>query len=578
MTPGALALGGLVLWGISLLWQPLTQIQALFLLAPLVLLSLGLPLNLAQSLPSAHLSRGILLSQPGAALSLWASFWLPPGLLAAGLALPWVLLTFACGLAGLLRHAPHGFTDAGEVALDAALLFLPVGGIWLLASRLGQPLMGFHEPLVLLTAMHFHFAGFCASSLAGLSGRLALPPTLYRLIVTGVLSGIPLLALGIAFWPPLELAAAAVFALSLGTLALLWLLRPPAAPLARWLLRGAALAVLASMGFALCFALAEFLGQIWVTIPQMAHYHGALNALGFALPGLTAFYLLQLPPAVAAGIPFSRLASRGFVGSDFFARQQALDADRQPTGLIEDFASYARPDFAPEQLAPEIRHFYEHTDAYDLFVTPAWQPGFRRGGRLWRALADRLGQMSLPIRAESRGDRIHSQILPIRTAADGRAGVRAWIRTYADTGRACYVAAYAEHRRQNITYMNIAFALPGGNMTSILRLDSLPDAPQRLKLSTWFPQGQPGDQGIYFVLRAKGFSLPIRLPLNETITVWCQNDAGSLGAAQPDDRQGDGDRSNRLPDSAALRARHDMWLCGRPFLTLDYFIYARQPV
>jgi hypothetical protein len=41
-----------------------------------------------------------------------------------------------------------------------------VGGAWLVASRLGMRPMGIQEPIGLLTAVHFHFAGFATAMIA----------------------------------------------------------------------------------------------------------------------------------------------------------------------------------------------------------------------------------------------------------------------------------------------------------------------------------------------------------------------------------------------------------------------------
>lgn len=572
------AMGGAMLWLIAALGFGLSPIQILFLIAPLVIVPLGLPqaaLTDRDGQGSALLTWLIRL-QPLAALLLWVSFAFAPGELAAMLALPWVLLTFACGLYGVLRHLPHGFSDAGEVAIDAAFVFIPVGGAWLLASRLGQPMMGFHEPLVLLTAVHFHFAGFAATLLTGLTGRLDVPRRLYRWIVAGVISGIPLLAVGIAFLPWLEVVSAAVFAVSLAALALLWLQAVPRLRSGAILLTMAASSILISMGFALTFALAEFLGRVWVTIPQMAALHGALNAVGFALPALIAFLRLGpvslLPPP---GIPFSRLASQGFVGPEFFHRLGAVpDApERVPTGLVDDMNSFRRPGFDPGALAPAIRHFYEHTDEYVLWVVPYWQRGFVAGGKLWRVLTERIGQMCLPIEGEKREDRIDSVILPLSAEFDGRENVRAWVRTYTDTGRAVYVAAYAQHAQAGESYMNIAFTLPLSQMSSILRLEGLPvpDYPHQALSLTTLPAaepgqpGPPGDMGVYLVASGLPGCLPIRLPLNETISVWTRGMPGfePLGVG------------TEMAD-APLLARHDMWIFGIRFLTLHYFIFKRD--
>lgn len=557
---------GLILWLIALLVLSFSPIQQLFLLAPLVLVPLGLPLltPIDRQGRSQSYFRFLSTFQPLAAWLLFASFTQPPGPLAAGLASAWALMTFLCGLGGLLRLLPHGLSDIGELCLDAALLFLPVGGIWLLASRLGVGLMGFQEPIVLLTAVHFHFAGFAACLLTGLSGRLDLPRSVYRPVVIGVMAGIPLLALGISFAPLLEVFSAFVFASSLATLAVLWLMQLPRLRRGRVLLAVSGLSVLVSMAYALTFSIAEFLGLIWVTIPQMAQGHGALNALGFALLGLLAFWRLRPQPRITPpGMPFSQLASQGFVGPDFFSRIKAIpkQVSAVPTGLLDNLESFRRPGLEPLQIDPRIRHFYEHTADYALYVTPYWQPGFRLGGKIWRALAERIGQMCLPVQGERRTDSIDSRILPVDESVDGRPGVRAWVRTYSDTGRACYVAAYAQHQWQNQVYMNIAFALPGGHMTSILRLDGLPvsgHSHQALRLTTLFPEHETGDQGVYLI----SYQQPVRLPLNETITVWCADMPGFEKLTADPDMQ-----------TAPLLALHDMWIFGIRFLRLHYFIF-----
>lgn len=566
----SVAAGGL-LWLGSWFWGTLSSLQILFLLAPLVILPLGLPLLALPDRQGKNSTLLLIRFQPLAALSLLGSFALPPGSAAAALALPWLLFTFSVGLYGLLRHLPHGFVDAGEVCLDAALLFLPVGGIWLMASRMGLPLMGFQEPIVLLTAVHFHFAGFAACTLVGLSGRLGLPRRLYRMIVVGVLSGIPLLALGIAFAPVLEVISALVFALSLSALALLWLSRWAQIGPGKYLLGLSAISVLVSMGFALAYTLSEFLGLAWLPIPVMIQNHGALNALGFALLGLLAFRRINPNPQVLPpGIPFSRLVSKGFVGPDFFQRSGAIpDAPTHlPTGLVDDLTSFRRQDFEPQDLDPGILHFYQHTADYKLYVVPQWQPGFRLGGRLWRWLMERIGQLCLPVTGESRRDQINSLILPLDAERDGRNGARAWVRTYTESGRTVYVAAYAQHQWQEQVYMNIAFALPFSQMSSILRLEPIElsgHSHDALRLTT-LAETLPGDQGVYLVLQLCGRSLPLRLPLNESISIWPSSMTGSLGLVLA--QSGSAEHAD-----APLLARHQMWISGLHFLTLDYFIY-----
>ena len=102
--------------------------------------------------------------------------------------------------------------------------------------------------------------------------------------------------------------------------------------------------------------------------------------------------------------------------------------------------------------------------------------------------------------------------------------------------------------------MNIAFPLPLGNLTSILRLETLAVGgnPDGVLLTTLPAPGQPGDEGVYFANRL----LPVRLPFDETIRVW------------PVPLGGEDDRRARV--GATVAARHDVWLFGIRFLTLHY--------
>src|SRR5260370_31258131 len=97
------------------------------------------------------------------------SFFLPTGILAASFAGAWLVVCalFALrGLRRLWRHRTHSFSQFCFAVGDGYLI---VGGTWVVASRLGLQPVGFQEPIVLLTAVHFHFAGFLSAVLAGLT-------------------------------------------------------------------------------------------------------------------------------------------------------------------------------------------------------------------------------------------------------------------------------------------------------------------------------------------------------------------------------------------------------------------------
>lgn len=556
-------------WGLQL---PLLQLLLLF--AALVLIPLALPLTVV-----SNRRFGLTLSDqvahalwPIAAGTLMLSLQWPAGPVAGAWACGWLVYTLWLGLTGLQRFLPHGIQPLEELAIDAALVMLPVGGIWLLASRLGIPLLGFEEPWVLLTAIHFHYAGFVLPLVCGITGRWLCQQEqvgpLYQAVTLGALAGVPLLALGIATLPLLEVLAACVVAASVTGLAILFLFKllPQVEKWSqRLLLVCASLSVVVSMALAVVYAMGTWLGHVWLTIPTMYQTHGILNALGFAFPALLLCRWLEPPARVPApGIPFSRLKGKGWIGPNFLnLPPDAVPLADVPTGLIDDFSDYHREDFEPDALDPAIRHFYEHTQDYQLFVEPLWQPGFGWGGKLYRKLAETWGQMVLPLVTERRYEEIDSRIIPVDSRCDGRLYVRGWVRTYRETQMPVYVAAYSWHLHQEQVYMNIAFPLPGGNLTSVLYLAEVPvpgSETTALRLSS-LPEVYFGDQGVYAV----HYPWAMRLPLNETITVWA---AGMMGFPELNPPQD-------LAD-APLLATHDMWFLGLHFLTLHYYIYKKS--
>lgn len=516
-----------------------------------------------------------------AVVLLYLSFLLPSGPLAALFVLPWLILVLSLAFQGLLLLLER-WQYPEELSLSMALIFLLVGAVWLSASRLGLSFLGFPPVIVILTAVHFHFAGFASCLILGAVGRVILPEAspffknVYYVLLVGALLGIPLLALGILAFPSLEIVSALVFTASLWLWALfvLGLLLPKLTQvLPRLLLFVAVASIFWSMAWAVRYALGTYLGLNWVGILTMAGVHGAVNAFGFASSGLLALMILQPKPRQnVTQIPFSRLWSAGFVGPEFFHKQNLVaqpssdTQQTQPTGLIDDITSFSRPDFDVAELPESIRLFYEQTQSHALRVSPEWQPGFVWLGRLFRRLMNRIGQMALPIEAEGPADVIDSQILPLRSQIDGRDNVRAWVRTYTETGQAVYAAAYSQHQNDGQTYMNIAFPLPGGHLTSILRLDwhqktlCLSSLPQQkintnLGIHPAFSFEKNQHQGVYLC----GAGITVRLPINESIYVWSPEDVPYWPWG--------------IPEQVTVLARHDMWLMGILCLRLYYSIY-----
>jgi hypothetical protein len=223
--------------------------------------------------------------QPWAAALVTMSFVLPTGPLAAGLALPWLGINGLVALGGLL-HLRSLFTGGLPRILQLAAMFFPVvGGIHLVASRYGYPLAGFPEPIILLTAIHFHYTAFAAPILASLAARSKL--ALYSGL--GLVGGTPLLAAGFLFSPILKVVGVGVLCASVIALAIGQLLTlSDLTGRARALLAISSLCVIAGMILAAIYEHGFYTGRTWIAIPAMAWSHGVLNGVGFSLCGLLA--------------------------------------------------------------------------------------------------------------------------------------------------------------------------------------------------------------------------------------------------------------------------------------------------
>lgn len=309
------AIGGAAVWAAMAVLARMDvarmgAIELLFLFGPLVIVPLGM--QLGRGMGGGWLEEMAQRAQPvGAALAVVA-MWLPIGRLSAALAAGWMLvcgLMVAGGAVELMRmrqgdvsrRAGSGNASGfARGAAAAARVDLAVGGAWLVASRMGMRPMGIQEPIGLLTAVHFHFAGFATGTIAAATvafaegtrsgetnGHRGTLPWLRALVVTVI--GMPyLVAAGFVISPALKMTAAILFSVSVAGLAVLLRAcgREAENGAARVLLQVASGAVFAAMILAGIYAIADFRGSDALTIPQMARTHGILNAVGFCLPGL----------------------------------------------------------------------------------------------------------------------------------------------------------------------------------------------------------------------------------------------------------------------------------------------------
>ena len=273
----------------------LGTIELLFLLGPLVVVPLGLELfaQLDNGTETPALVRMASWIQFPAALLVIASFFLEPGFAAAALALPWFFVGsfLACqGLLILTSPGPEGIKEACSIA---SFLYLPIGCAWLIASRFGLGPMGFQEPIVLLTAVHFHFAGFAAppmmhAAVDALERSSLAVRKMSSVVATGVLIGPAMLAAGFVVGPRFKLTAALLIVVSEAGLAVLFLFasRQMQPGWARILVGVSGAFLVGAMALAGVWAIGEFPMQPFVHLAEMARFHGTANALGFTVCGL----------------------------------------------------------------------------------------------------------------------------------------------------------------------------------------------------------------------------------------------------------------------------------------------------
>ena len=272
---------------------PIGSIELIFLFAPLVIVPLGLELVrvIGASGPIHALARRL---QPVAAVLAIVALWLPPGRLAATFASGWMLICGLIALTGvtdlfstkLREYAP---LSTFRFAISVARIDLAVGGAWLIASRLGMRPMGIQEPIGLLTAVHFHFAGFATALIAAAALRFSDSRSRWLRSITLLVVLMPyVIAVGFVTTPQLKMSAGVVFSLSVAALAIgvRSLGSRAQSTTARILLQIAPACVFAGVVLAAVFAILDFRGSDVLPIPQMARTHGLLNAVGFCMCGL----------------------------------------------------------------------------------------------------------------------------------------------------------------------------------------------------------------------------------------------------------------------------------------------------
>jgi hypothetical protein len=271
-------------------------IESLFLLGPWVVVPLGA--DLVRGVGTSK-SSGVLDWVLFAAASLTTvSFFLDNRTAAAWFASSWLLVCAGFAGDGLRRFVSAGTKSFTQFCFAAGEGYLVVAGAWLVASRVGLQLLSFHEPIVLLTAVHFHFAGFASAVLAGLVEEASVGHKGHRLLrmaLSAVVLGPGILGLAFLLGPKVKLVAALLIALGQMGLAggMVRVAMATKSRGARRLLFVAGESVAAGMILAAVWAVGEYPLQSFVNIRQMAEFHGVLNAVGFAVCGLLGWRIVR---------------------------------------------------------------------------------------------------------------------------------------------------------------------------------------------------------------------------------------------------------------------------------------------
>lgn len=235
------------------------------------------------------------------------SFALPVGPAAGLLAVTYPVAAALTGMRRLLDLRP------GDWVPLVALGYAVAAGGALVCSRMGWTLLGTREPIVLLTAVHFSYAGVGATMLAGRARAAVLTPTLRALATVGLALAIgapSVVALGFATgWALPQVGGAVLVTAGVWAVALVQLAtaRRPGPALGRALLVVSSLAVLGAMPLGVAWAAAQHWGTVpTLSVPALVRTHGMLNGVLFVPGGLLGWG--RLVPSPPSGAPAAREA------------------------------------------------------------------------------------------------------------------------------------------------------------------------------------------------------------------------------------------------------------------------------
>jgi len=191
-------------------------------------------------------------------------------------------------------------------------------------------------------------------------------------------------------------------------------------------------------------------------------------------------------------------------------------------GLLPDLHVLDGPSFHCDDLAPEVRDFYERTSRWRMEVWVGWSRWFRPAGAVVAAaFGRRVGQLAIPIDPLAVAHGMTSDVRVI-TDASGMQVAAAWVRRLRATGEYVYSGCYGVRRLPGDAQprVHVTFPLEAGNVQVFLRPQV--DANGSLRLSS--PRGRFGGDGAYVLVQQGGKSYVARVPLHEEFRVYVDDE------------------------------------------------------
>ncbi|WP_416148371.1 YndJ family protein [Salipaludibacillus sp. HK11] len=463
----------------------------------------------------------------------------------------WFIFTGGISFFAFLQMLARGVRPAEETVIDVGMLYIGVGGVWFVLSRIGATsILPYSDVIVELTAIHFHYSAFVLPILTGVFGRWLYQQNAkknkigkpYTLLAFGIALGPILVAIGLDLGPPLEFYFVSIYVLFVFWLCGWWLLSVTRIRRVAGILVGiSAMVMISTMTLSLLYSLGLYMGTTIISIPDMIRWHGALNAFAFSFLALVGWLMISPQRRYEySQFPISNLRGKGYVGSDVFSRFNWIDREKTCKGLIgESWSVYNHHSFDSTKLNPLIKEFYLDTSQFHMKAEVNWHKGWRTLSRFSYVMTKKMGQIQLP---PSQSLIMTGKIIPIDDKLDGRRHVRAWVRKNEQTNEPIFSALYSSHQTKEMTYMNIALPLTRGVMTGVLRSEH--DDQNGLILTSKRLEDNRGDEGIYLTFR----KITVKTPLQETFHI-TSNEGG------------------------ILKAKHQMTCFGLPFLTINYHLY-----